>query len=628
LTAWLSDRSRRRALLFYSAAFLLVTAIVLSARYAGALQELELSAYDAMLRLDPPRRIDERLVLVEETEADLQRFGHPLSDELLATLLDRLLQHGPAAIGMDKYRDISVPPGSAALQDTLRRHKNVFWIFRFGPQGPAAPEPLRGTSQAAFSDFAPDAGGVMRRAVLFMDDGKETYTSLATAMSLEYLKRHGLGLGPADGDPDAVQLGRSRLAALNDNDGGYRGADMGGFQILLDYRANGERIRRYTLSEVMEGKADDLRNRIVVFGTNAESMPDHFYTPYSKGDAGRPISGTELHAQIAGQLVRFALGESRPLRVWPEARQLLYAVFWIALGIATFKARSLALYLVVCVAGVVAIVAASTGALATQALWVPVVAPLAGFALSASSARAVRAALEHGDRVILMSLFSRHVSDDVAEEIWNRREELLSVGRLRPVELTVTILFSDIRGFTPISEKLGPLKLSVWLDEYMNEMSQAIIARGGLIRQFVGDAIMAVFGAPIPRESTDAIAKDAAGAIDAAVAMREVMAKLNDDWAARGQPTAGTRIGVHTGKVIACTIGTAVRLEYALVGDVVNTAARLEGYPAEPGQALPECRILVSGVTRDLIGERVRTEWVGELSLKGKSEKVPVFRVI
>src|SRR5687767_14945019 len=108
MITWFGDRSRRRAFAFYFIAFLLVTAIILSARYAGALQELELAAYDAMLRLNPPPFVDDRLVLVEETEADLKKFGHPLSDEVLAAVLDRLLQLGPAAIGVDKYRDRSL----------------------------------------------------------------------------------------------------------------------------------------------------------------------------------------------------------------------------------------------------------------------------------------------------------------------------------------------------------------------------------------------------------------------------------------------------------------------------------------------------------------------------------------
>ncbi|MDB5867574.1 MAG: adenylate cyclase [Betaproteobacteria bacterium] len=625
------DSSKRRALLLCAGAFVAALALVSAARYAGLLQELELAAYDAMLRMRSPVPADPRIVLILETEEDLRRFGHPLPDGVLARMLEHIEAQGPAAVGVDKYRDVPVPPGTEALDAALRKHQNLVWIFLFGPKGALVPPPaaLKGTDRLGFNDTVDDPGGIIRRGLVFLDDGTTTYPSLSLALALRFMRPHSIGVGPVAGRDEAVQLGRSRLDPLNPNDGAYAGADAAGFQILRDYRSMPDHFVSHTLSDLMDGKVQGLKDKIVIFGSNAESLGDQFYTPFSKGRAARErISGTELHGHITSQLVRLGLGESRPIVPWGVSAQLMYAALWCALGMLLFKARRLIIVLAGAAAGMIVVVAVSVWALDARDVWIPFVPAIAGFLLTTGLVVAMRAALERRERALVMSLFSKHVSPAVAREIWERKDELVGGQGLKPVALTASILFSDIRGFTPISEKLGALGLARWIEVYMRAMSQPILDNNGLIRQYIGDAIMALFGVPVPRTTQAQIAEDALNAVRAAMAMRDALRKLNQDWAANGELTAGTRIGIHTGAIVTCSIGTADRMEYTVLGDVVNTAARLESFAGKPGEEPPECRILISAVTRELVKDHIETEAVGELTLKGKSEKVFVYRVL
>lgn len=623
--------SKKEAWVLCLVAFVSALVVVGAARYFGALQEPELAAYDGMLRMRTPRPPDPRIVLILETEADLRRFGHPLKDELLARVIEQIEAQQPAAIGVDKYRDIEVPPGTAELEAVLRKHTNVVWIFRFGTNAALIPPPapLKGTDRAAFADLVDDPGGIIRRGLLFLDDGSTTYNALALGVALKYLKPRGIGIGGAAGSDEAVQLGRSRLDPLRANDGGYARADVGGFQFLLDYRSMPQPFAHYTLSDAVDGKVQGLRDRIVIIGANAESLGDQFYTPYSKGTAARDrISGAELHGHIASQLVRLGLGESQPVVPWGLTPQLLYAALWCAAGLLLFRSRRMIVFLVGAAAGAFVIAAVSIWMIDQHNVWIPMVPAMTGFLLTAALIVAMRAALEHRERVLVMGLFSKHVSPAVAREIWERKDEIVGGQGLKPVALTASILFSDIRGFTPISEKLGALGLARWIEVYMRAMSQPVLDEHGLISKYIGDAIMALFGVPVPRRTQAEIAADALHAVRAAMAMREALRTLNQKWAANGEPTAGTRIGIHTGEVITCSIGTADRQEYTVLGDVVNTAARLEGFPSHGDEPLPECRILISAATRELVKDHVQTEPVGELSLKGKAEKVFVYSVL
>jgi adenylate cyclase len=237
---------------------------------------------------------------------------------------------------------------------------------------------------------------------------------------------------------------------------------------------------------------------------------------------------------------------------------------------------------------------------------------------------------EKEQRALLMQLFSRHVSPEVAATVWQHREQFLERGRLRPQRLVASVLFTDLMGFTSVSEKMPPQELMEWLNEYMEAMVQRVIDHGGVINKYIGDAIMALFGVPLARTTETAIAQDAVHAVHCALAMSEELTRLNQRWQAQGLPTIGMRIGIFTGPVVAGSLGSAQRLEYTVVGDTVNTASRLESFDKDvlvPDAVSRYCRILVGETTARYLSEQFQVQRVGEVSLKGKDEQVTIYHV-
>ena len=182
-------------------------------------------------------------------------------------------------------------------------------------------------------------------------------------------------------------------------------------------------------------------------------------------------------------------------------------------------------------------------------------------------------------------------------------DTFLAGGRPRPQTLTATVLFSDIEGFTAIAESLGPEALMRWLEAYFDRMVAVVDRHGGVVLRFIGDAIFAAFGVPVPRTGEDAVAEDARRAVACALAMADEVGALNADLAGQNLPRIGVRIGIQTGLMTAGSLGRSAHLEYALMGDAVNTAARLEAYAKTlRGQDAPACTILVGAATRARLG--------------------------
>jgi adenylate cyclase len=217
--------------------------------------------------------------------------------------------------------------------------------------------------------------------------------------------------------------------------------------------------------------------------------------------------------------------------------------------------------------------------------------------------------LKERDR--LKETFGRYVTRQVADHLMKGNMNL--GGELVPV----TILFSDIRQFTSISERMEPRVLLDFLNEYFSGMVESVMHHDGVVDKFIGDAIMAVFGAPVPEPD------DALRAVRAALEMLTRLRKINEDFKARGLPEIKAGIGLHCGQVVAGNIGHVDRMEYTVIGDAVNLASRLEGMTKEL-----ECDVVLSEDLYRQVEKDVDAEPLQRIKVKGRDREVMVYRLV
>jgi adenylate cyclase len=202
-------------------------------------------------------------------------------------------------------------------------------------------------------------------------------------------------------------------------------------------------------------------------------------------------------------------------------------------------------------------------------------------------------------------------------------------GRPRSQRAVISVLMSDLTGFTGMSEKIDPDGLMAWLNDYMNTMADVIESHDGVVDDYAGDGIKANFGFPVPRRSELEIDRDAANAVRCALAMHEAMIRLNADWTRRRLPTGRLRIGIHTGPAVVGALGGDESLKFTSVGDTVNTASRLENFDSQSFSFdTSTSRILIGEETCRRIGAAFETVDLGMHALKGKAEKIRILRVI
>ena len=217
--------------------------------------------------------------------------------------------------------------------------------------------------------------------------------------------------------------------------------------------------------------------------------------------------------------------------------------------------------------------------------------------------------LKERDR--LRETFGRYVTRQVADHLMKGNLNL--GGELVPV----TVLFSDIRSFTSISERMDPPALLDFLNEYFSGMVESVLNHQGVVDKFIGDAIMAVFGAPVPQ------ADDPLQAVKAALEMRSRLAKINENFKARGLPEIRTGIGLHSGQVVAGNMGHVERMEYTVIGDTVNLASRLEGMTKEL-----KCDVVLSEDLYKQVESEVLAEPLQRIKVKGRDQDVMVYRLV
>jgi adenylate cyclase len=619
---------------------LLLGAGLLGVRSLGMLESLELGAYDWYLRIRPdgPPLVP-RVALVTVTERDIHGHGGwPLSDRVLADALERVGRLGARAIGLDIYRDVAVPPGSDKLQAVLAGDPRIVVVTKFAggtSQGVPPPLVLKGTDQVGFNDVIVDPGGVVRRGLLFLDDGQTVVSSFALQLALRFLAAEGVGPQPDPHDQNLLRLGRTTIRPLEPNDGGYVGTDARGYQFMLDFAGARRPFPSVDLTALLAGQVepDALRDKVVLIGVTAESIKDNFYTPFSRGglEGDQDVSGVAVHAHVVSQLLRMGLDGARPmasLAEWQEAAVILLSS--AAGALIGLRVRS-PWHLAPAVGGGVLGLGLLDFVAFLGGWWIPLVPPAMAWLVAAGSVTAWLSYQETAQRATLMRLFSRHVSKEVAETIWQQREQFLDGGHPRSERLVVTALFTDLTGYTTVAERMAPEALMEWLNEYMDAMARQVSRHGGVIRQYAGDSVVVVFGVPVGRRSETEIAQDAVNAVECALGMEAALRELNRRWVTEQRPTTGMRIGILTGPVVAGTLGSVERSEYVVVGDTVNTAARLEQFDKEllpPDPETRPCRILIGETTLAHLGDRFETQRVGDVSLKGKEQRVGVYWVV
>jgi len=339
-------------------------------------------------------------------------------------------------------------------------------------------------------------------------------------------------------------------------------------------------------------------------GLTSATLADSFPTPFSGGE---PMSRAEIIANALGNLL-----EQNPLT--PVSLPLGYFVTLAVAGVVATTTETQPLFrgsLLVLLTGVIYFFI-SFIFFRQQQLWLPIAMPLAALTLSYGSLTLYRYNVEQKQKRELRRLFSRYVSEEVVEDILRQNDAQILGGKRQEL----TVLFSDIRGFTSLSQRLSPEQVVALLNHYLTAMTGVIFQNKGTIDKFLGDGIMVMFGAPLPL--SDAPQK----ALNTAIQMQQKMQELDLVWEREGPGRLQMGIGIHTGDAVIGNIGSPLRMNYTAIGDTVNIASRLQELTKTYGYS-----IILSESTLRRIQPPIKADLLGAEVLRGRNEPINIYGV-
>ncbi len=472
---------------------------------------------------------------------------------------------------------------------------------------------LRRESWYGFADTPAGTDGMRRTIPLVVRVGREVFPSLAlqTAMAFYGVRADQVRvrLGDAVYLPTKAR-GELRLPVTR----------QGHFWINYRYDQDEKHsdFARYSYFEVMlklteffvdrkpdAGPVPELKNKIVFIGQTVTGKADVGPSPRSASTALVLVHANAVNNVLAGDFVRFA----PEWAVWLGAMLAGYA--GVALGLRWTIGKAM-LAVVATGAGYVT---AAFGAWITFSLWLPLVGPLGGFAVLQFVVVGRRALQEQHAREQVKQMFGTYLSPELLKKML---KDGVNVAAVSSERRAVTILFSDLRDFTALTERLGDAELIAQLNEYLAAMVECIHEEGGTLHKFIGDAVMAVWG----DLASDGPVADAEKAVRAALAMQARLAELNARWQEQGRPQFRMGVGINHGTVLIGNIGSPRRMEFTAIGDAVNLASRLESLNKELATTL-----LVGESMKALVGERYPLRACGAVNVKGKSRPVQVYEL-
>ncbi|MCT7952522.1 adenylate/guanylate cyclase domain-containing protein [Ancylothrix sp. C2] len=562
----------------------------------GYWKQPENLAYNTFYQLRPQLKWDERIAVIAIDQASLQEYGQfPWPRTRYAQLLQALEKTPPAAIGFDILW-IAPSANDEELASALAANNRSVLARAWDKQGKSLqvlPKLASAAAGVGHILHQPDEDGISRNSTIWVNTPQISIPGLSAAMLQVY---------NANNPGKTVGIPAARKAEKYQN-------------IWINWPSKTEYLTTYSFADIAEGRINpDLTGKLVLVGATATGM-DEMRTPLNQKP---PTSGVYLYAAVIDNLLNQRL--LKPSDHWFDLLILLMAgpvTSWFLFERKLKERIFIGLMLPPAWFTIV------FAAFCWGNLWFPVAAPVATILLTLLFVQ-VR---EQYEKQQLMSLFAQHVAPEMAEVIWERKDEIFENGELEAQELTATVLFMDIRSFTSISENMKPRDLLNWLNQYFDVMARCIMEHGGVIDKYIGDAIMAVFGIPFPQGQVENIKGDATAAIAASMAMHERLKELNKRFEEEGKPVIKFGIGIHTGTVVAGTVGGAERLSYSVVGDTVNVAARLEAMTKNL-TADKQFKILLTDRTYSYVSDRYLAEEVGAIQLRGKADETTVYTIV
>ena len=572
----------------------------------GAWTTLELLGFNVLFSarnsLTHPRW-DARVAVIGIDDATLREYGEfPLSRDRYAQLLETLEASPPATIGFDI---LFVEPSiyDSTLAEAMAINGQVVLAIAPGLQKQTLrPVPVLDhvTSKGHIVSNA-DLDGVTRKIFLYIDQ--------VPSLSIKLLEGYNHNLQQTftkdknNSRNSLIPIPSSQLP-INKQ------------PIWINWVAPTHQIPTYSFADILQKKIDTakLKDKILLVGMTATGANDPLRTPYEQTP---PTSGIYVHAAVIDNLLNHRFLNRLP---WQLDLLLLFTIGIIGSLILTplkFSHR-------IVVLGILSFTwfSVSLLALTISNLWLPTAAPIGTIFLVGLSVQWQ----EQKEKQQLMSLFARHVSQETATLIWQHRDEIFQNGQLDAKEMIATVMFSDIRNFTTISEGMKPRELLHWLNSYLGAMAECVQRHHGVVDKYIGDAVMAVFGIPLPHRRAEEIQQDAINAVSAAISMQERLITLNQELERSGKPTISIGIGIHTGLVIAGSIGGSQRLNYSVLGDAVNVASRLEQLnKSTKGGNLHN--ILISETTFQLIKQHFSTQKIQQLQLRGRRQLTMIYAI-
>jgi len=591
-----------------------ITMLILFAR--GDFDFLENRFIDWRFLIRGEIEADPRIVIVsidESSFSGLRDLGFhekwPWPRSYFAGLIDRMSREGAEIIGIDII--MSAPyRGDEELARSARRFGNVVFPSKFEETTTVR---WRGTEIAlevfkqpvqiiaesgdvGYLNVPHDSDGFVRRFTPIRDYQGEFYASFDLKIVARFLGIHLADLKYVPFN----QLGiGDRSIPLNHYNSAY-----------INFAGPAGKFERISFSQVIEGlyAPRSFEGKIILLGATFLDSKDFFPTPFLETERGKfPLSGVEIHANIVNTILqgRFITPPS------PVVDRLIIVVGGMLVAMLSLRLSMLRGALLVLLI-TLAYLAASIWLFARDIL-LTTVAPVGTFGAAYLSQVVFRYFTEEREKRQIRGMFQRYVSPDVVDKLIEDPAKLRLGGEKR----YLSVLFSDIRGFTTISEKLLPEELLNQLNQYLSAMTAVVLNNGGMLDKYVGDAIMAVFGAPLELEN------HALAACKTALEMMEELRSLKQEWENEAKPILDIGIGIHTGEMIIGNVGSTKRMDYTVIGDNVNLASRLEGVNKELGT-----HVIISGATRQLVEKHVRTRNLGDITVKGKERPVAIYELL